>query len=69
MNKSNESVQKSKFNNYYTINLVYILKDYNYFIGIAKNKSFVIYEITKDGKIDLKNLVQDGVLDNFHDDL
>ncbi|MGF7420467.1 hypothetical protein [Providencia rettgeri] len=69
MTKSSESVQKSKFNNYYSTSLVYTVKDYNYFIGIAKNKSFVIYEITKDGKIDLKNFVQDGVLDTFHDDL
>ncbi|MGG4609934.1 hypothetical protein [Providencia sp. Me31A] len=69
MTKSNESVQKSKFTDYYPTSLVYTVKDYNYFIGIARNKSFVIYEITKDGEIDLSKPVQDGVLTTFHDDL
>lgn len=69
MTKANENVQKGKFSDYYTTNLVYTVKDYNYFIGIARNKSFAIYEITKDGKIDFNNLVQEGKLDNFHDDL
>ncbi|HGN1705710.1 TPA: hypothetical protein ACKRTE_001565 [Providencia rettgeri] len=69
MSKSNESVQKSKFNDYYPTSLVYTVKDYNYFIGIARNKSFVIYEINKNGEMDLSNPIQSSVLDTFHDDL
>lgn len=49
--------------------MVYTVGEYNYFIGIAKNKSFVIYEIDDLGRVDVSTIIQSGILAVFHDDI